>query len=325
MGDFGQIRMRRITVSLILLFATIDSLCSSLGILPNNMIGPKSENSKRISQSLDQSTKTRPGDDNDYPYQFTGRLLFSPSLVPTNTATEILGKNHPTVTILSFLGYTLGGSVALEYDTSPVGPYKEYVTMSSLVAKNGMIGQWGSRLFVSTQEAEDVCRDIWGVPAELAQIDFHEENMHGNSDSRLETTACCAPANSTQRAMPQRIVVQSWKDTRVLKQPKDTTKRWGNVPVYWTPTIKALWLRYTPFPNSDAHQEDIVPKQQNSMEADERGGMLPLHKLRISASAIRLRWSGWNGESEEGSVPLGVGLVVDNVLIEIGNRCGNLE
>jgi hypothetical protein len=322
MGGFDQIRMRRITVSLILLFATIDSLCSSL-VLPKH-VGPKSENSKRISQSLDQSTKTRPRDANDYPYQFTGRLLFSPSLVPTKTATEILGKDHPTVTILSFLGYTLGGSVALEYDTSPVGPYKEYVTMSSLVAKDGMIGQWGSRLFVSTQEAEDVCRDIWGVPAELAQIDFYEENKHGNSGSRLEATISCAP--------DKRIVVQSWKDTRVLKQPKDNTKRWGNVPVYWTPTIKALWLRYTPFPNSDLYadsvdaiQEGIVLKQKNSMEADERGGMLPLHKLRISASAIRLRWSGWNGESEEGSIPLGVGLVVDNVLIEIGKKCGNLQ
>ena len=41
-----------------------------------------------------------------------------------------------------------GGVVSLEYDASPVGPYREYVTMGSLVTKRGALGQWGSRLFV---------------------------------------------------------------------------------------------------------------------------------------------------------------------------------
>ena len=41
-----------------------------------------------------------------------------------------------------------GGVVSLEYDVSPVGPYREYVTMGSLVTKGGTLGQWGSRLFV---------------------------------------------------------------------------------------------------------------------------------------------------------------------------------
>ena len=65
-----------------------------------------------------------------------------------------------------------GGVVSLEYDESPVGPYYEYVTMGSLVYKRGFLGQWGSRLFVSTQPAEEVCRRIWEVPAEQAEISF---------------------------------------------------------------------------------------------------------------------------------------------------------
>ena len=38
--------------------------------------------------------------------------------------------------------------MSLEYDASPVGPYREYVTMGTLVTKRGALGQWGSRLFV---------------------------------------------------------------------------------------------------------------------------------------------------------------------------------
>ena len=46
-----------------------------------------------------------------------------------------------------------GGVVSLEYDASPVGPYREYVTMGALVTKRGAVGQWGSRLFVRSGAA----------------------------------------------------------------------------------------------------------------------------------------------------------------------------
>jgi hypothetical protein len=80
-------------------------------------------------------------------------------------------------------------------------------------------------------------------------------------------------------------------------------KRWGSLPVNWTPTIKALWAPFVPYPDA------------GSMERE-----LPLHKLRLSASAIRLHWSGLENDIkiDNFSVPLGLGLMVDNVLIEIG-------
>ena len=45
-------------------------------------------------------------------------------------------------------GHSVGvvAMVSLEYDLSPVGPYRQYVTMGSLVSKSGALGQWGSRL-----------------------------------------------------------------------------------------------------------------------------------------------------------------------------------
>ena len=41
-----------------------------------------------------------------------------------------------------------------------VGPYLEYVTMGSVVAKRGALGQWGSRLYVSSAPAEAICKEV---------------------------------------------------------------------------------------------------------------------------------------------------------------------
>lgn len=241
--------------------------------------------------------------DPDYPQNFTGRLCFLPSLVKVPES----GPGS-SVNLISLFGYSLGGTVALEYDTSPVGPYREYVTMASLVAKNG-IGQWGSRLYVSTQKAEDVCKEIWGVPAELANIDFVES---GNTiNDSLLVTSPPNPDASTRDV--QKIQVEGWQKTRILSE-LDDPKRGPSIPAYWTPTIKALWA-------------PLVWK--SSINSDET---LALHKLRISASAVRLRWTGLRrdvikddfSESKYNlGIPIPIGLAVDNVLIEIGTRCEN--
>lgn len=99
------------------------------------------------------------GVDEAYPYLFEGRLWFRPAIV------RVPEQLPPSVQSINLFGYSIGGVVSLEYDESPVGPYYEYVTMGSLVYKRGFLGQWGSRLFVSTQPAEEVCRRIWEVPA----------------------------------------------------------------------------------------------------------------------------------------------------------------
>ena len=239
--------------------------------------------------------------DPEYPQNFTGRLWFNPALVKVDKNLQ----PGSDVSIISLFGYTLGGTVTLEYDSSPVGPYREYVTMSAFVSKRGSIGQWGSRLYVSTQEAEDVCRDIWGVPAELANIDFIEDGKC------LKVTSPPNPALANPDKID--ICVEGWKNTRVLckedyEYANGSPKRYGNAPVNWTPTIKALWAPFVP-----------------SNDKGDVSLSLPLHKLRLSASAIRLHWSGLEKSSKweelECGIPLGLGLIVDNVLIEIGVRC----
>ena len=249
--------------------------------------------------------------DDEYPQNFSGRLWFNPALVKVPKVGP--GSDGH---VLSLFGYSLGGTVTLDYDTSPVGPYREYVTMSALVMKKGCIGQWGSRLYVSTQEAEDVCKDLWGVPAELANIDFIEDRETSEINESKALHVTCPPNPNASKNI--NIRVEGWKNTRVLfkedyEYANGNVKRFGAVPVLWTPTIKALWAPFIPFANNGGKPENE----------------LPLRKLRLSASAIRLHWSGlkkdikvddFSKDEYNVGIPLGLGLVVDNVLIEIGTR-----
>ena len=241
------------------------------------------------------------GLDDEFPWCFTGRLWFRPALVRVQDSNTQALEDSGIVSIWNIGGYTLGGTVALEYDTSPVGPYKEYVSMGALVATTrggGMVGQWGSRLYVSTKLAEDVCQDVWSVPAEVADIEFLEK------DTTLNVLTAPDPlADINQR---QKIEVTGWSKTRVSEA--DSPVR-GGLPIWWTPSIKALWVRLLP--------TFLVPVRQPD------GDGLPVHKLRLSASSLSLQFCGQEPSDLLG-IPLGIGLSVDNVLIEIGRQEGIL-
>jgi hypothetical protein len=274
------------------------------------------------SSAITSFSPTENNFDNDntgeYPWSFTGRLWFRPSLVriPSDPITPPSG-----VSIVSLFGWTLGGTVALEYDDSPIGPYLEYVTMGALVSKRGALalGQWGSRLYVSTEEAERVCQEIWNVPAESADITFVDDDDDDDDDQGISPRPLSVESapDSLVTGTKQRITVGGWSNTRVLtsNEAKAGPKRspsWG-LPVFWTPTIKALWAPVVvplPLPGSDhADKESITP--------------LPRHRLRLSASALRLTRCGQSPSKALG-IPLGIGLVVDNVLIEISRQDGDL-
>ena len=159
--------------------------------------------------------------------------------------------------------------------------------MGSLVTKRGALGQWGSNLYVSTAAAEEVCQRTWGVPAQLADITFLEEGAALQVDR--------APQQLESRGA-QPIVVSGWEATR--NAAEGAPKR-GGLPVLWTPQIKALWAPLVPLP---------APASAASLE---------LHMLRLSASSLRLSLCGQRSSPELGT-PLGIGLSVDNVRIEIG-------
>jgi hypothetical protein len=129
----------------------------------------------------------------EFPWAFEGRVWFQPALVRAPATPEVA----PGVTCLSLFGWTLGGVVCLEYDASPAGPYLEVVEMGALVASSGGgVGQWGSRLWVSTAPAEELCRAVWGVPAELRPLRFARRSaaVPAHELARLIRPDSCRPA-----------------------------------------------------------------------------------------------------------------------------------
>lgn len=257
------------------------------------------------SASSTETVGERNGLDEEYPWRFEGRFIFRPSLVRITPSSS----SPPSANILSLFGYSLGGSVVLEYDVSPVGPYREYVNMGGVVGGGQVvvgetnkrllgIGQWGTDLYVSTQVAEDVCKQVWGVPAQVANIDFEEDGsiIEDGPDSEI------ADRSGTSK---KSFKLSGWDNTRVLSvEELQETKRFGKIPIFWTPTIKALWAPIS-FPNFG-----------NKVTQHE---LLPVHKLRLSASALRLKQCKRIGQAD-GEIPIGLTLVVDNVLIEIGEQ-----
>jgi len=297
---------------------------SSISRMENEKIDSKSHNSNSSSSPSSNSML--------YPHVFTGRLWFSPAIVRIPSST----RAHPNISFLSLWGYTLGGTVVLEYDTSPVGPYYEYVTMSSLVyySPNSSscsslsnvlsmgIGQWGSRLYVSNAQAEVICKTIWGVPAETANIQLIPEGHSLCIQSRPDR-------NEFNTSTIQNILVSGWKHTRKNQQQnqlqqndpshkQEERRKWGPLYIQWTPTIKALWL--SPF-SSTKSSTTTTTISSSDTSTNTNINPLPIHDLRLSASSIHLHIDFFSKNTQESVwIPLGVNLVVDNVMIEISLR-----
>ncbi|KAL3764528.1 hypothetical protein ACHAW5_004792 [Stephanodiscus triporus] len=281
-----------------------------------------------------EEERERNGLDPEYPWSFEGRFVFRPSLVRVDADPP----PPSSAELLSLFGYTLGGTVVLEYDVSPVGSYREYVIMGGIVGLGRVdvggvggggddggrllcLGQWGTELYVSTDVAEDVCRRVWGVPARVAKIELVEEGrdlVDGTDDDRDDDND-----DGGKGGRRRRFVLSGWGNARILNDDDvdvdatTTRTRWGNVPIFWTPTIKALWAPIS-LPGGGGGRKNTSSTRPGGEE-----GLLPLHRLRLSASALGLRRCRRirpHGVRGGGEIPLGFALVVDDVLIEIGER-----
>lgn len=297
----------------------------------------------------------RNGLDPEYPWSFEGRFVFRPSLVRVvDTDTDDPPPPSPSsAELLSLFGYTLGGTVVLEYDDSPVGPYREYVIMGGIVGLGRVdvdvvggggggvgrllgLGQWGTELYVSTDVAEDVCKRVWGVPARVAKIDLVEggyDLVDGTTDDDDDDDDGGKGGGGRRR---RKFVLSGWENARILNEDvvgattmtttadgRRTRTRWGNVPIFWTPTIKALWAPIL-LPGGGMGRKKMSSSSSTTREEGDEG-LLPLHRLRLSASALRLKRCRRirppaDGRRGGGEIPLGFALVVDDVLIEIGER-----
>ena len=75
------------------------------------------------------------------PWSFSNaRVMYQPTLVRTSAARAVTPRDG--LTLLSFLGWTLGGVFVVDWTESPVGPYREVAVLSGLVARGLSGAAW---------------------------------------------------------------------------------------------------------------------------------------------------------------------------------------
>jgi len=108
------------------------------------------------------------------PWTFrNARVLYQPALVPLKSAKEVTPKSDD-LRILSLFGWTLGGVFVVDWQDSPVGPYKEVAVLSALVERDFNIGAWASHIVVTESDAAYAAQTLFGLPAVVGDVDFVE-------------------------------------------------------------------------------------------------------------------------------------------------------
>ena len=232
-----------------------------------------------------QSTDAKPAavayqnsPDPDFPWRFEGRAMLRPALVRVED-----DASTTCYTTLSFFGWTIGGCVALEYDTSPAGiPYREFVVLRSLGWLGGLaVGQVGKALYVNETEAVAMCEDIWDLPA--------------NRASRLDFVSDPEGQMSISMEEESKFEVKGWSTLHSSRDGPNV-----QLPLLWTPTITGIW--------TDAILDWLRATTHTELD---------LRKLRVSGGA-RLQLSGeTETPSSMSMIPLGVDIVLCNAVIEI--------
>jgi len=127
------------------------------------------------------------------PWSFpNARVLYQPTFVPIKAARAVTpttsnqnNEGGGGLTLLSLFGYTLGGLFLVEWTHSPIGPYREVAVLSGLVLRDFSIGAWASHIVVTSPEAVESGRDLFGLPTVLGSIDFGDEEEDDNVDNDI--------------------------------------------------------------------------------------------------------------------------------------------
>ena len=119
------------------------------------------------------------------PWKFSSaRVLYQPCFVPLAAARAATPSSSSGLRILSLFGWTLGGAFVVEWTDSPIGPYREVAVLSALVYNGGRLGAWASHIVVTTPDAVQAGRELFGLPAQLGSVTLDDR---GGTDVELES------------------------------------------------------------------------------------------------------------------------------------------
>ena len=140
-------------------------------------------------------------------YQFqaipkeTAQQYCPPCRSSSSSSSSSSSNPSAPLTLVSLGGYTLGGIFCVEYDESPIGPYREVALLSSLVVRPAWpfpaIGAWASHIFVNSEPAARYGRAFWGLPATVVPVDFEWDAATSGASTTATTTRTTTPPPPT--------------------------------------------------------------------------------------------------------------------------------
>jgi hypothetical protein len=230
-------------------------------------------------------------------------------------------------TSLSLWGWTLGGIVVLEYDTSPVGPYREYVRLGGLALTTTtaatssnrrsvvLAGQYGAQLCVTTRQAQILCEQVWDLSAQRARIDFVSANNDDSEDDDDHSVSVRVNEDETG------VSVRGWANA--VRRGDEVDEQVGgglsvSLSLLWTPKIKAIWTPvFLPAFVAAATTKTARSSSDTTATTPTRPN-LAVNRLRVSGTP-KLLGNKFDGASDA-YLPLGLDIILQNASIEISEQ-----
>ena len=267
-----------------------------------------SSNLASSAETITTATDYVNSQDVEFPWQFNGRAILCPMLVRTSnslgdaTSQEKLEKWN--ILPWSFFGWTVGGTVALEYDDSPVGPYTEFARLGCLAStlhrqedtpssgggsQRVLVGQVGTKLYVNETIALTLCEQVWNMTAYLSNDEIVQEHR-----DTIAGVQAAEGSNQNRKA-----------DATVNALTIGTVQ---SIPLLWTPTITTIWAQLSP----------RIPSV-TLLQGGYHSG-LPLNRLRLSTTVKFVTSPEIRKSRSSDVIPLGFGVALCGLKIEISPR-----
>lgn len=109
------------------------------------------------------------------PWHLKGYAVQTLNLLDMKTSRPFIPPELEIVSILP--GKTLGGVYLSVYESGSLLQYNELIVVAGLVRYQDRIGSWISHIYVDSEESVAGGRNIWGLPKEMAEFTWEDEQI----------------------------------------------------------------------------------------------------------------------------------------------------
>ncbi|MBW4620995.1 MAG: acetoacetate decarboxylase family protein [Cyanosarcina radialis HA8281-LM2] len=164
------------------------------------------------------------------PWKLQGHALQTLHSIDIKNARPLIPSEFNIISI--WPGKTLGGVYLSAYSSGSVLEYSELIVIAGVVSYAGKLGAWISHIYVDNPNSVAGGREIWGLPKELAQFTWQQEEDGWEASASLSSQELCRLSYSQTRfswPLPFKGTVFSTLGTDILCFPGQLKSHLGLV------------------------------------------------------------------------------------------------